>query len=81
LVLTLQHASAVSSSAALHRSTLIFGKSAPDASILSRLKRPGKALLANAATIADFLSFFDLSDRRTGISNRKEELRIFFATG
>ena len=64
-------------SATLHSATLILRQATPDAGILARLQRPREALVLYIAAIADLLCLFNLHERGAGISDGKEELRVF----
>src|SRR5699024_6398920 len=67
--------------AALQRATLVFGQAAPYAGVLATLKRPAQALVTYITASAYGLRIFDLQQRRSGVANRKEQLRVFVATG
>src|SRR5215472_14527714 len=67
--------------ATLERSSLVLAHAAPDARVLAAVDGPPKAVLDNGAAAAHLLGFFDLEERRTAVSDREEQLRIYLTTG
>src|SRR6478672_7606975 len=61
---------------ALERAALVLAQAAPDAVVLTRLQRPGKALLAHVAATAHLLGLLDLEDGRAGVADGEEQLWV-----
>src|SRR5512144_581177 len=62
--------------AALESAALVLGEPAPDPGVLSGLQRPAKAGVHDVATTADDLGLLDLQQRRPGVPDREEQLRV-----
>jgi len=67
--------------AALEGATLIFAQAAPHAGILTAFESPAQAFVDHRASAADSLGFVDLNECWPGVSNGKEQLRIFVTAG
>ena len=67
--------------AALESAALIFGETAPHAGILTGFEGPAQAFVDDAAATADNLGFLDLHQRRAGVTDREEQLRVFVTAG
>jgi hypothetical protein len=67
--------------AALQRTPFIFTHAAPDPGILAGIDGPAEAFLNHRAASANLLSFFNLEERRTAVSDREEQLWIYLTTG
>src|SRR5438445_13579541 len=73
----LRHPGAGTGVAALERSALVLGQATPHAGVLAGLESPGQAVLHDGAAPTDRLGLFDLKQRRPGVSDGKEQLRVF----
>jgi hypothetical protein len=67
--------------AALKCTSLVLAQSAPDASVLTRLKGPLKACVHDGTAAADTLRFLDLEKRRAGVAYGEEKLRVLVKAG
>src|SRR3954462_2283586 len=63
--------------ATFQRATLVLGQATPHAGVLATLERPRKALRHDRAAAANRLGLLDLHERRPGVPNREEKLRVF----
>jgi len=67
--------------AALERTPLLFAHATPDTGVLTRVDCPPKAVFDHGAAPANLFGFFNLEERRTAVSDREEQLRIYLTTG
>src|SRR5690606_6462357 len=62
--------------AALERAALVLGHAAPDTGVLAGLHGPLEAAVHDVAAPADGLGLIDLQQRRPGVPDREEQLRV-----
>jgi len=66
---------------ALERPPLVFAHAAPHAGVLAAVDGPAEAVLDHCAAPANLLGFFNLEERRPGVPDGEEQLRIYLTTG